>query len=125
MMAQRLFGGAAVPEVFANQVRMAVTLTDFTLVFGTAVPDQGGVKVGTGLAMISDKLALHVAPGTLKQMLLHSQMALDAYEAVMGPIKIPDKLPAFLAKHKALLIEMLRKQIEGTMDAEETPSNMP
>jgi hypothetical protein len=75
--------------------------------------------------MISDKLALHVAPGTLKQMLLHSQMALDAYEAVMGPIKIPDKLPAFLAKHKALLIEMLRKQIEGTMDAEETPSNMP
>ena len=115
--APRLFGGTPIPELFANQLRLGVTITDFTLIFGSTLPQQGAASSGEVFGVVSDKVALHLAPGMLKQLLLQIEMAVAAYETVMGSIKIPDKLPASLARHKAQLIEMLGQQMEGTLES--------
>lgn len=115
--APRAFGAAPIPELFANQLRLGVTLTDFTLVFGSTVPQPDASQAGAGFGIMSDNVALHLAPGMLKQLLLQSEMAVAAYEAVMGPIKVPSKLTAFLENHKEKLIKMLRHQMEGTSES--------
>lgn len=108
--AQRLFGSAPVPEVFANQMRMGVTITDFTLVFGAAV------DIGGGTPMAIDKSVVHVAPGMLKQMLQNITMAVEAYEEVMGEIRLPAPLAGHLANLRIQLTTMLRQQMEGSPD---------
>lgn len=105
-LAQRLFGGGPVPEVFANQLRMGVTVTDFTIVFGTAV-DMGGT------AVVADRAIVHVAPGMLKQILQNLIMAVNAYEEVMGEIRVPKPLEGQLANLKTQVISMLRQQMDG------------
>ena len=120
-MAQRFLGAASTPEVFANQVRMAISVTDFTLVFGTSLTDGGrGIgSVGMGVAASLDKVILHVAPGMLKQLLLQIEMAIGAYESVMGDIKVPNSLPTHLATHKIMMANMLRQMMEGDVPSEE------
>lgn len=111
--AQRSLGGGAVPEVFANQMRMGVTVTDFTIVFGIAVDG------GSDTAMLADKVSIHVAPGMLKQILLNIESALSAYEEVMGEIRVPNSLVANVAGIKTHLAMMLRQQMDGP----ESPRN--
>lgn len=112
-------------DIFANQIRMAVTLTDFTLVFGAAGSEQVlGIGGGTGAAAVVDKAAVHVAPGMLKQIMLQIEMAIEAYESVMGPIKIPNRLTADVTKHRRALAAMLRQQMEQE-SPEEAPNEVP
>ena len=106
-LAQRLLGAGGIPEVFANQMRMSVTVTDFTIVFGVAVDN------GSGPATLADKVAIHVAPGMLKQVLLNIEAAIDAYEEVIGEIKIPKGVGLRLAGTKAQLASVLRQNMEG------------
>jgi hypothetical protein len=73
--------GGTTPETFANQMRMGVTVTDFTLIFGV------GADAGTGPPMLIDKAIIHVAPGMLKQIAQNLAMAVAAYEEVLGKLE--------------------------------------
>jgi hypothetical protein len=86
------------PEFFANSLKIGVSSTDFTLKFGTE---------------LADNVIIHMSPGTLKQTMLHLIMVAEAYEEVMGEIKVPASLSVRLAQHKQELIEVLRQQMEG------------
>jgi hypothetical protein len=103
---------ANVVDLFANQFRVGVTLTDFTLVFGVGVESQIG-----GQAVV-DKASIHVAPGMLKQILASLQMAMSAYEEVLGEIPIPKRHGHFMDGIRKALVEGLQKSMAGPIDAE-------
>ncbi len=106
-LAQRLFAAGTTPDIFANQLRMGVTVADFTIVFGVAADG------GAGPPIVLDKAIVHVAPVMLKQMLLNIAMAVEAYEEVMGEIKAPKPMVAQVALLKERLITILRQQMDG------------
>jgi len=112
---QRLMAGNQVPDIFANQLRMSATLTDFAITFGTA---EGGHP---GPTFVADKAIIHVAPGMLKQILFHIQIAVDAYEEAIGEIPIPKNLQKFLEKTKKALASQLKHQMEGPFSEEPMP----
>ena len=115
-LAQRLFAPGNIPETFANQMRMGVTVTDFTLVFGTAI------DAGPNMAPVAlDRSIIHVAPGMLKQIFQNIAMAVEAYEEVMGEIKLPHQLAANLANVKAHLVVMLRQQMDAPAPSATSP----
>ena len=108
----------AVPEVFSNQLRMNVTFTDFTIVFGAA--DTAVTQNGPSLPTIRDKVAVHLVPGMLKQLYLTVQWAVEAYETAVGPILLPSNLEDQMATQKQGLIANLRDIMSGV-----TPSPKP
>src|SRR5487761_1081463 len=78
-----LAGGPPIMDVFSNQLRMGVTLSDFTLIFG--VTESGP----TGVGINREKVAIHLAPVMLKQLLFNIELAVNAYEEAVAPIPIP------------------------------------
>lgn len=105
------FLNPGLPEVFANQLRIGATFSDFTLVFGTT--DSAGIP-GQAATTVRDRIAVHVAPGMLKQLLLHIQMVVDAYETAIGSIPIPAGSAEALEAHRKALIANLRQHMTGT-----------
>jgi hypothetical protein len=95
--------GPLAPEVFANQMRMGVTVTDFTLVF--AATGAAGVPV--------DKVSVYLAPGMLKQLLLQVAMAVEVYEETVAPISVPRRMDEFIQRIRAELTTGLRSQMDG------------
>jgi hypothetical protein len=104
--------GSAVPpwpfqgmtsEIYANQLRLGATISDFAVVFGLQGP-AGGVR---------DRMIVHLAPTTLKQLALNVQMAVEAYEEAVGPISMPAGVKDQVAQFKRDLITGLREQMGG------------
>ena len=100
-----------VPDIFANQMRMGVTLTDFTLIF-SVIAESGP----TG-AVNKDRAIIHLAPGMLKQLLLNTQMAVKAYEDAIAEIPIPKQIQQQLDQIGASLRDSLRAQMDGPVEA--------
>lgn len=101
-----------VTDVYANQLRMGVTLSDFTIIFGVAEDD------GQGIAQMVDKATIRLAPMTFKALLLNMQGALDAYEKSVGNIIISRVAVTEATKNGAMLTEALR-----TLMTPQEPSN--
>lgn len=104
-------GGPSTPDVFSNQLRMGVTLTDFTIIFGANEETPMG-------NVTRDRVAVHLAPGTLKQLLSHLEMAVSAYEEALGPIPAPKRLSEYMAALRANVVRSLQDRINGPSDAE-------
>ena len=66
-------------DIYANQVRLGVTLTDFTIIFGIA-DDLGSQTINKDLA------AIRLSPGTMKLLLVQMSAVLSAYETACGQI---------------------------------------
>ena len=109
-------GNIIPPDIFANQLRMAVSFTDVTLVFG--VSDTSGPS-GEGVSnpVVRDRVAVHMAPGMLKQLLMHVQMAVDAYESALGVIPVPAISAEAVESNRRGLTSSLREQLTGVLSA--------
>lgn len=101
-----------VTDVYANQLRMGVTLSDFTLIFSVTE------DYGQGVAEVVDKAAVRLAPMTFKALLLNMKGALDAYEKSVGNIIISPVAVTEATKNGAMLTEALR-----TLMTPQEPSN--
>lgn len=108
-----LLQGANVPEVFANQMRTAVTLTDFSLAFGVA--ESPGPALS---AVTRDRVVVHLAPAMVKQLFLHLKMAVEAYEEAVAIIPIPSRIEVYLDAVKTDLVSKLKDKLSGPTDAE-------
>ncbi|MDA8051133.1 MAG: DUF3467 domain-containing protein [Rhodospirillales bacterium] len=111
MLVPNIFPNAGVPGMFSNQLRLGVTLTDFTIVFGVGEDTPAGPN-------IRDRVAIHLAPAMLKQLLAHLEMAISAYEEAIGTIPIPARLNEYTEILRKTLIENLRGRLAGPSDAE-------
>lgn len=98
------------PDVFANQFRIAVTMTDFNIVFATSLVSA------TGHPLIVEKIAVNLAPGMIKQLLLQLKHAVAAYEEAIGEIKIPRHLEENLRNMQVNLKNQLAAQMESTVN---------
>ena len=76
------------PSVYANQLRVGVTVSDVTLTFGT-MEDRG-----IGQVIHEDKVSVHLSPITAKILLENLTMIIDVYERVVGKIPTPQKVSA-------------------------------
>ena len=80
---------AAVPrdqsfqDVYASQLRMSITVSDITIIFGV-MSDRG-----QNIYVPEDRVAVRLAPVTAKVLLQNLTMAVSAYESVLGTIPIP------------------------------------
>ena len=99
------------PAVFSNNLRLGVTLTDFTIVFCATEDTPAG-------PLIQDKVSVHLAPGMLKQLLANIQMAVSAYEEAIGIIPMPARLDEYLALMHLRLVGNLKDRAAGPSDAE-------
>lgn len=95
---------AEVYDSYANQIRMGVTLSDFTLIFGVIV-DRG--KAGS---VNCDKCIVRLAPTTFKQLHLQMSAALAAYEQSIGEIPTPKNLVGMGEKIQTVLSKNLKEQ---------------
>jgi hypothetical protein len=82
---------------------MAVTISDFTIVFST-VSDRPPL-------VLDDKATVHLAPMSAKLLSASLQMGLDAYEAQFGKMELPPKIRAQMDAHKEVLIKHLADQV--------------
>lgn len=92
-------------DVYANQLRIGTTVSDFTLVFGAS--DEGFT--------VSDQVSVRLAPGTLKMLFLNVKMALEAYEQAIGEIPVPSKLEQQISKNKITLADGLKRHMNGEL----------
>ena len=111
MLVPNIFPNAGVPDFFSNQLRLGVTLTDFTIVFGVSEETPAGPN-------IRDRVAIHLAPAMLKQLLAHLEMAISAYEGAVGTIPVPARLNEYTEILRKTLMENLRERLAGPSDAE-------
>ena len=100
-------GGPPIMDVFSNQLRMGVTLSDFTLIFG--VTESGP----TGIGINREKVAIHLAPVMLKQLLLNIEVAVTAYEEAVAPISIQANAREKLTEIKKALVSQLQAAMAG------------
>ena len=98
------------PDVFANQFRMGVTMTDFNIVFATTLVNAAGHP------LIMEKIAVNLAPGMIKQLLLQLKYAVAAYEEAIGEIKVPRHLEENLRKMQVDLKNQLATQMESAVN---------
>lgn len=75
-------------DTYANQLRINVSLSDVTLVFGV------NQDLGHQNFAVRDKVAVHLAPTTAKILLAELQAVVEAYEKVVAPIPVPADLEA-------------------------------
>lgn len=90
------------PEVYANQLRMGITLSDFTLVFSTSNERTNAIE---------DKATVRLAPLTAKLLLQNLQMVLSVYEEKFGAINIPPKMMAQMEEQRKGLRDHLSEQL--------------
>ena len=88
-------------DVYANQFRVGMTPSDFTLIFGAT--EDYGPSVG-----IKDRVAIRVAPSTLKLMVLTLQNTLTVYEELIGAIPITQESQELIAANRAQLAQSMR-----------------
>ncbi|MBV0888152.1 hypothetical protein KTQ54_06320 [Komagataeibacter oboediens] len=92
-------------DVYANQIRMGVTLSDFSLVFG-AIADRG--KQGSHNV---DKCIVRLAPITFKQLYIQMSATLEAYEQSVGKIPTSKKIVDGSKKIQKVLSINLKEQL--------------
>lgn len=103
--------GISTPDIFANQLRLGVTLTDFTLVFGVSEESPAG-------AVTRDRAIIRLAPGMVKQLVAHLEMIVSAYEEAIAPIPVQARLNDHLVMIRQTLLSTLRERLAGPTDAE-------
>lgn len=111
MLMPGLMTGSGTQDVFSNQVRIGVTLSDFTVIFGATEETPLGPAV-------RDRVAVHLAPGALKQLLAQLEMAVSAYEEALGHIPVPLRLDQYMTALRVNMVRNLRERISGPSDAE-------
>lgn len=98
-------GRPGMVDIYANQLRMAATMSDLTLIFGVT-EDHGGNIYN------ADKASIRLAPATFKVLYLNLKMAIESYEASFGEIKISPKVDDEVRKNgemlKAGLADLMR-----------------
>lgn len=94
-------------DVYSNQVRLGVTISDITIVFGL-MEDAGPNQI-----VNKDKVAVHLAPTSAKSLMMHLKAAVEAYEKGAGEIPIPYSVLGSVASIIQLVPAMLRDQISA------------
>ena len=93
------------PKFYANQARVGLTLSDFTLIFG--VSDD----LGIGAVAAKDLVGVHLAPGTFKALLMHLNMMLEVYEEKIGTINISPGVSREVESQRSRMAEALEMQM--------------
>jgi len=70
-------------DIYSNQLRLGVSLSDVSIVFGIVEDRQ------SSLTTSADKAVVRLAPVTAKQLYLQLRVAIDSYERVLGDIRVP------------------------------------
>ncbi len=94
-------------EIYANNVRMGATLSDFVVVLG-AIRDRGNNP-----AVVKDLVAARMAPRTTKILLMNLQAALSAYEDVFGEIRMPTSFKQDTVTVHATLVNAFTAQMSA------------
>jgi hypothetical protein len=97
--------GSSLQSVYANQLRVSVTVSDITIIFG-ALEDRGANQL-----INEDKASVHLSPITAKLLLQNLSMIIHAYEQVIGNIPVPPKIIAIAESQTENLIKNLTDQM--------------
>ena len=96
---------AAFVDTYSNSVRVSVTLGDISIVFSVN-DDQGLNNV-----VVKDRVAMHVAPTTLKVLAVMLSTVVEAYEEAVGEIKTASNSKHQMSAMKAGLSHALKQQL--------------
>jgi hypothetical protein len=92
-------------SIYANQLRMSVTVSDITITFG-ASEDRG-----VGNLINEDKTSVHLSPVTAKILLINLEKIINVYQNVVGNIPIPQKVVTQIDSQIENLSKMLAEQM--------------
>jgi hypothetical protein len=92
-------------DVYASQMRMSITVSDITIIFGV-MNDRG-----QNIYVPEDRVAVRLAPVTAKVLLHNLKMALSAYESVLGTIPIPPHTIRQSETNSEYLTKVLEEQM--------------
>src|SRR5438876_8236716 len=88
-----------VPVVYANNVRLAMSFSDFKLFFGEAVPpppttteEMVNVPVPTSSKPI-DRVCIVMSPDLIPSLAAGLQNAVQTYQSNFGPLRTPPQKP--------------------------------
>ena len=70
-------------DVYASIIRMNMTPTDFTVIFGV------NEDLGPGLLIPQDRASVRVSPQTLRILIENAALFLRAWEAQFGKVNLP------------------------------------
>jgi uncharacterized protein DUF3467 len=104
-------------DTYANQLRMAVTPSDISIIF-SVLTDRG-----PGTFTVDDRVSVRLAPITAKILMQHMQMIIASYEKVMGEISVPPRVAAQAEALAKNLTETLAQQMAAPSEeaAKATP----
>jgi len=92
-------------DIYANQVRLSVTVSDISIMFST-IQDRG-----PGVITPEDRASIRLSPMTAKAFLKNLEMVVAAYEAVLGEIPVPPKASKMIDEYYDGLTNMLAEQM--------------
>ena len=92
-------------EIYANNVRMGATLSDFVIVLG-AIRDRGA-----NAPVVQDLVAARLSPMTTKVLLMNLQAAMLAYEEVLGEIRLPNSVTQDMETVRTTLVNAFAAQM--------------
>jgi hypothetical protein len=92
-------------DVYANQVRISVSVSDIDMIF-SVMQDRG-----SGIVALEDLASIRLSPITAKVLLHNLQMIVDAYEASVGSIDAPPKALKQIQNQQNGLMNALKEQM--------------
>jgi hypothetical protein len=88
----------SIPVVYVNNVRLAISFSDFRLFLGEAIPNSPSGP-STGLlqqapgAKVVDRLAVVISPDLIPSLVDGLARGLQAYQAQFGSLRTPPQQP--------------------------------
>jgi hypothetical protein len=89
---------ATVPVVYTNNVRLAMSFSDFRLFIGDAIPLSPAVSVAEGRlaaaqgAQVVDRVCVVLSPDLIPQLIAGLTTAIKIYESNFGPLRKPAQI---------------------------------
>ena len=101
-------------DIYANQIRLGVSLSDLTIIFG-ATDDLGPNQL-----VSKDKAAIRLSVTNAKILMLNLQTMVEAYENGIGKIRLPRGSIEAMGAISMQIRNMLHEQVEPLSDDQKT-----